>query len=90
MKGITTLATYSYTVTATCREISVFLGVIKFIALNFSPSSSGSRDNIGRANTEHVGKESIYVGAVGARFEKAGRMEWQEMVITSEQNQEGK
>ncbi|MBI2344768.1 DUF4804 domain-containing protein [Candidatus Dependentiae bacterium] len=34
-------------------------------------------------NFEH---EGIYVGLVGARFEKPGLMEWQHMIITSEQN----
>ncbi len=36
----------------------------------------------------HV-ERAVYVGAVGARFERPGRMEWQEMVITREQNVKG-
>ena len=32
--------------------------------------------------------KAIYVGAVGARFEKENVMEWQEMVITDSQNVE--
>lgn len=49
------------------------------------PINSGSRDNIGREGHgwPHV-KEAIYVGAVGARFEQPGYMEWQEIVIDSE------
>ena len=50
---------------------------------------SGSRDNIGREDKNHLEEEAIYIGAVGARFEKEGRMEWQEIVITPEQNSEG-
>jgi hypothetical protein len=54
------------------------------------PINSGSRHNVGRLEhgVPHV-EEAVYVGAVGARFEKAGVMEWQEMVIDPEQNVEG-
>ncbi len=33
--------------------------------------------------------KAVYVGAVGARFERRGKMEWQEMVITQKQNTKG-
>ena len=33
--------------------------------------------------------EAVYVGAVGARFERQGLMEYQEMVLTKEQNTKG-
>lgn len=54
------------------------------------PNSSGSRHNVGRVGDggEHV-KDAVYVGAVGARFERKdpeARMEWQEILVTSEQN----
>lgn len=46
------------------------------------PINSGSRDNIGRIGHGHPHvKDAVYVGAVGARFELPGFMEWQEIVI---------
>ncbi len=35
-------------------------------------------------------EEGIYVGLVGARFEKPGYMEWQQMIITPQQNTQEK
>ena len=49
--------------------------------------SSGSRHN--RAQPGKPGSfepKGIYVGLVGARFEKPERMEWQQLVVTPEQN----
>ena len=46
---------------------------------------SGSRDNVGRKGSDHV-TEAVYVGAVGARFERRGQMEYQDIVITRSQN----
>ena len=49
--------------------------------------NSGSRDNIGRLGLagSYI-KEAVYVGAVGARFEVPGRMEYQEVLVTPSQN----
>ena len=49
--------------------------------------NSGSRDNVGRKDhgKPHVDK-AVYVGVVGARLEKTGVMEWQELIVNSEQN----
>ena len=54
---------------------------------------SGSRHNVGRLNDggAHASK-AVYIGAVGARFERRDpnpRMEWQEMVVSREQNVTG-
>ena len=49
--------------------------------------NSGSRDNIGRPG--HPGtflEQAVYAGAVGARFEMAGRMEYQDMLVTERRN----
>jgi len=49
--------------------------------------NDGSRQNSaqkGAANTYE--EEGVYVGLVGARFEKPGLMEWQHIVITPSQN----
>eukprot|EP00047_Mylnosiga_fluctuans_P004365 m.234127 g.234127 ORF g.234127 m.234127 type:complete len:781 (-) comp12613_c0_seq1:77-2419(-) len=49
--------------------------------------NSGSRHNYGRADSaDNHEPTGIYVGLVGARFEKKGRMEWEHMLITREQN----
>ena len=55
------------------------------------PINSGAKDNIGRIGHggTHV-KEAVYIGAVGARFEKPGFMDWQEIVIGSDQNRKCK
>ncbi len=50
---------------------------------------SGSRHNVGRPEKNHMDR-AVYVGAVGARFERQERMEWQEMVVTKKQNTKGK
>jgi hypothetical protein len=51
--------------------------------------NSGSRGNRGLregdGNHRHI-PQGIYVGSVGARFEKKGRMEWEHMVVTPDQN----
>ena len=49
--------------------------------------NNGSRDNIGEPG-ENFLTTGVYVGAVGARFEKAGRMEYQDMLVTEDQNTE--
>ena len=49
---------------------------------------SGSRDNVGRKGSDHV-TEAVYVGAVGARFERRGQMEYQDIVISRSQNVPG-
>jgi len=45
----------------------------------------GSRHNVGRPSKDHI-DEAVYVGAVGARFERPQQMEWEEMIINPEQN----
>jgi len=51
--------------------------------------NNGNRDNIGRpAQTGTFTEEAVYVAAVGARFEVAGRMEYQDMILDSQQNLE--
>lgn len=49
------------------------------------PINRGSRDNKGKRDSDHV-KDAVYVAAVGARFTKKGKMEFQEIAITSTQN----
>ena len=49
--------------------------------------NNGSCDNIGEPG-ENFLTTGVYVGAVGARFEKAGRMEYQDMLVTQDQNTE--
>ena len=49
--------------------------------------NNGSRDNIGRPGEDFL-DTGVYVGAVGARFEIAGRMEYQDMLVTQNQNTE--
>jgi hypothetical protein len=49
--------------------------------------NNGARDNKGmKGMPESYEQEGIYVGLVGARFEKPGYMEWQHMIITQQQN----
>ena len=49
--------------------------------------NSGGRDNVGRAAAPGTFLDTaVYVGAVGARFEVAGRMEYQDMLVTRRQN----
>jgi Domain of unknown function (DUF4804) len=43
---------------------------------------------MGLLDNEHL-VSAIYVGAVGARFERVGQMEWQDIVVTSNQNRLG-
>ena len=51
--------------------------------------NNGSRDNVGRPGPPgSFTEEAVYVGAVGARFEVAGRMEFQDIVVDSKQNTE--
>ena len=50
--------------------------------------NSGSRRNEGirNMNFNEYTTYGIYIGSVGCRFERPGLMEWQHMLITSEQN----
>ncbi len=51
--------------------------------------NDGARDN--RAvpgDNDSFEREGVYVGLVGARFEKPNYMEWQHMIITPEQNRQ--
>jgi len=48
----------------------------------------GGRDNIGRKQPNHI-DEAVYVGAVGARFERKGKMEYQDIVISQNKNVPG-
>lgn len=49
--------------------------------------NNGSRYNRGVAGTPGSYQEAgVYVGLVGARFERPGRMEWAHMIVTPEQN----
>ena len=49
--------------------------------------NNGSRNNSAIPGVSGTfEEEGIYIGLVGARFEKPGLMEWQHMVITPEQN----
>ena len=52
------------------------------------PINSGSRTNMAAKKCGTSLDKAIYVGAVGARFEKENVMEWQETVITDSQNVE--
>ena len=53
--------------------------------------NSGARDNQAVPGTPGTFEpRGIYVGLVGARFERTERMEWQHMVITRDQNQPSK
>jgi hypothetical protein len=49
--------------------------------------NNGARDNQGVPAAPGTYQETgVYVGLVGARFERPGLMEWQHMVVTKEQN----
>jgi len=49
--------------------------------------NNGNRNNCGKKGAPGTYEpHGIYAGLVGARFEKPGFMEWQHMIITSEQN----
>lgn len=49
--------------------------------------NDGSRNNRGQVSSKGTFEEQgIYTGLVGARFERPGKMEWQHMIITEEQN----
>ena len=51
--------------------------------------NSGSRDNVGQPGQRGTFiSEAVYVGAVGARFEVAGRMEYQDMIRDQQQEQD--
>lgn len=64
-------------------QIAALLGVAvpTFFINNGNRLNKAIPDSLG--NFE---KEGIYIGLVGARFEKPGLMEWQHMIITPEQN----
>jgi len=47
--------------------------------------NDGSRSNIGHRREEHE-EQGVFVGLVGARFERQGKMEWQHIMITERQN----
>jgi hypothetical protein len=50
--------------------------------------NNGARDNSGsKGAAGSYENEGIYVGLVGARFEKPGYMEWRHIIVTPEQNQ---
>lgn len=64
-------------------ELASFLS----ISIHTPFINNGSRGNAGRQDpTISYQKEGIYVGQVGARFQKKNRMEWRYMVIDKEQN----
>lgn len=49
--------------------------------------NAGARSNQGKKAAEGTyQQEGVYVGLVGARFEKPGFMEWKHMIVTQEQN----
>ena len=49
--------------------------------------NTGGRGNKGVPGTpDSFEKEGVYVGLVGARFERPGRMEWAHMIVSPEQN----
>merc|ERR1712013_684601 len=51
--------------------------------------NNGSRDNVGRPGQDgSFIKSGVYVGAVGARFEVEGKMEYQDIVVSKNQNTE--
>ncbi len=63
---------------------SSFLSV--FVPTHFI--NKGDRFNYGwPGDKEEFEEKGIYVGMVGARFEKPGLMEWRHLFVTSEQNQ---
>ncbi len=49
--------------------------------------NDGDRHNEGRPGPPgSYQREGVYIGLVGARFERRGEMEWRHMMVTSEQN----
>lgn len=49
--------------------------------------NNGARENGGKLDkTGTYVKDGVYVGLVGARFERPNLMEWKHMIITKEQN----
>ena len=66
-------------------QISALLGTAsKTFFIN-----NGNRNNlgIGESSSDGYQREGVQIGAVGARFEKPGLMEWQHMMVTKDQNQ---
>ena len=64
-------------------ELSAFFNLSIFTPF----INKGSRKNYGRTG-EDCQANGIYIGQVGPRFQKPGRMEYRYMVISSEQNTE--
>ena len=64
-------------------QIAALIGVsVRTFFIN-----NGSRNNQAqKAPQGTYNPQGIYVGLVGARFEKKGLMEWQHMIVTPEQN----
>lgn len=63
--------------------ISAFLGLSSFTAF----INQGERANCGKIeNNEPHEKTGVYVGLVGARFERREKMEYRHMVVTPSQN----
>jgi len=50
--------------------------------------NNGNRDNEGERtkDPEEFIEDAVYVGAVGARFERMGKMEYQDIIVEKEQN----
>lgn len=66
-------------------EMAVAAFVSMFVPTHFI--NDGNRKNCGKAAAPgSFEPKGIYVGMVGARFEKPGLMEWEHMVITPVQN----
>jgi hypothetical protein len=66
-------------------EMSLAAFISLFVPTHFI--NNGSRNNSGIAAAQGTYEpKGIYVGMVGARFERPGYMEWAHMVITPDQN----
>ncbi|KAI8117786.1 hypothetical protein CVS40_10393 [Lucilia cuprina] len=67
-------------------KLSAFLSVTSLTEL----INDGSRNNNGviEKNVKSIEREGVVVGIIGARFEKPMVMEYQDILITKEQNQE--
>merc|ERR1712217_550910 len=64
-------------------ELSALVGVS--VPTHFI--NKGARDNCAKLGIEgSYERKGVYMGLVGARFERRDRMEWKHMVITPEQN----
>ncbi|XP_063217759.1 uncharacterized protein LOC134528245 [Bacillus rossius redtenbacheri] len=52
--------------------------------------NDGSRNNMGipAINTYNIERMGVVMGLIGARFERPGKMEWEEVMVTEEQNTE--